>query len=78
MALQARVLAALKERDQTRDVSITVEAAGGRITLRGIVLNAEERAQTESVATAVPGVDAVDNELRVMTSSRRFASAKHS
>jgi cytidylate kinase len=77
MALQARVQAALKEGDQTRDVSITVEAAEGRITLRGIVLNADERAQTESVAAAVPGVTAVDNELRVMTSSRRFASAKY-
>ena len=32
---------------------------------------------TESVATAVPGVTGVDNQLRVMTPSRRFASAKH-
>ena len=43
---------------------ITVEASQGRVTLRGIVLNAEERAQTESVATAVPGVTGVDNELQ--------------
>ncbi len=77
MALQARVLAALKERGETSDVSITVEAADGRVRLRGIVLNEQERAATERVAAGVPGVSAVDNELRVMASSRRFASAKH-
>jgi cytidylate kinase len=77
MALEARVQASLKGRGETRDINITVVASDGRVTLRGIVLNAEERAQTESVATAVPGVTGVDNELRVMTPSRRFASAKH-
>ena len=77
MALEARVQASLKERAETRDINITVVASNGRATLRGIVLNAEERAQTESVATAVPGVTGVDNQLRVMTPSRRFASAKH-
>jgi len=77
MALEARVQASLKERAETRDINITVVASYGRATLRGIVLNAEERAQTESVATAVPGVTGVDNQLRVMTPSRRFASAKH-
>lgn len=76
MALEARVQAALKAQAQTHD--ITVEASHGRITLRGIVLNAEERGQAESVATAVPGVASIDNQLRLMTSSRRFASAKYS
>lgn len=76
MALEARVRAALKEHAATRDISITINAKEGRIALRGIVLNAEERAQTESVAAAVPGVAAVDNQLRLMTSSRLFASAK--
>jgi osmotically-inducible protein OsmY len=46
------------------------------VSLRGIVLDADEREQAESVAAAVPGVSAVANELRLMTSSRRFASAK--
>jgi osmotically-inducible protein OsmY len=77
MALETRVQAWLKDRAQTRDISITVEASNGRITLRGIVLNAEERAQTEGVASGVPGVAGVDNQLRVMTPSRRFAAAKH-
>jgi cytidylate kinase len=76
MALEARVRAALKEHAATRDISITVNAKEGRIALRGIVLDTEERTQTESVAAAVPGVAGVDNQLRLMTSSRLFASAK--
>ncbi len=77
MALEARVRVALKDHPATRDISITIEATQGRVTLRGIVLNADERTQAESVATAVSGVTGVDNQLRLMTTSRRFASAKH-
>ncbi|MDR6854073.1 cytidylate kinase family protein [Variovorax guangxiensis] len=76
MALEARVRAALKEHADTRDTSITIHAKEGAVALRGIVLDAEERAQAESVAAAVPGVSGVANELRLMTSTRRFASAK--
>ena len=76
MALEARVRAALKEHPDTRDTSITVHAKQAEVMLRGIVLDAEEREQAESVAAAVPGVRGLANELRLMTSSRRFASAK--
>jgi cytidylate kinase len=76
MALEARVRAALKEHAATRDINITINARQGQIALRGIVLNNEERAQTESVAAAVAGVQSVDNQLRLMTSSRLFASSK--
>jgi cytidylate kinase len=76
MALEARVRAALKEHADTRDTSITILAKQGEVRLRGIVLDADEREQAESVAAAVPGVSAVANELRLMTRSRRFASAK--
>ena len=76
MALEARVRAALKEHPQTRDTSITVQAKQAEVRLRGIVLDAEEREQAESVAAAVPGVRGMANELRLMSSSRRFASAK--
>jgi hypothetical protein len=76
MALAARVRAALKDHAATGDINVTIEATQGRIALRGIVLNAQERLQTESVATAVRGVAAVDNHLRLMTSSRRFVAAK--
>jgi cytidylate kinase len=76
MALEARVRAALKEQAQTSDIRVTVNANQGEVILRGIVLNSEERAQTEAVAGAVTGVTGVHNQLRLMASSRRFASAK--
>lgn len=76
MALAARVKAALKDGAATADIRVTVEADHGRVSLRGIVLDADERAQTEAVAAAVEGVGAVDNQLRLMATTRRFASAK--
>ncbi|HEY2929252.1 cytidylate kinase family protein [Piscinibacter sp.] len=76
MALEARVRVALKDHAATRDINVTIDANQGQVTLRGIVLNAEERTHTESVATGVPGVAGVDNQLRLMTSSRLFASSK--
>lgn len=76
MALEARVRAALKEQPATRDINITINARQGQVALRGIVLDAEERSQTEDVAAAVAGVQSVDNQLRLMTSSRLFASSK--
>ncbi|CAN7701434.1 cytidylate kinase family protein [Variovorax sp. LjRoot84] len=76
MALEARVRAALKEHAATRDINITINARQGQVALRGIVLDNEEREQTESVAAAVAGVHSVDNQLRLMTSSRLFASSK--
>jgi cytidylate kinase len=77
MTLEARVQAALKDHEATRDINITVNANEGRITLQGIVLNAEERARTEGVVAAVRDVSGVDNQLRLMATSRLFASAKY-
>ena len=76
MALAARVKAALKDGAATADIRVTVEADHGRVSLRGIVLDADERAQTEALTAAVEGVGAVDNQLRLMATTRRFASAK--
>lgn len=76
MTLEARVRAALKERPQTRDIDITVEASNGRVVLRGIVVNAVERTQAVNVTTAVSGVAGVDNQLKVMSRSKLFTSAK--
>ncbi|MDM0076023.1 cytidylate kinase family protein [Variovorax sp. J2P1-59] len=76
MALAARVRVALKDHPATRAISITVEANKGRITLRGIVLDDEERTQTQSVAADVAGVTDVDNQLKLMATTRRFASSK--
>jgi osmotically-inducible protein OsmY len=71
------VRVALKDHPATRDINVTILAHRGWVTLQGIVLNAEERMQTESIVGAVPGVAEVVNELRLMASSRLFASAKY-
>jgi cytidylate kinase len=76
MALEARVRAALKEHEATRDINVTITANQGELMLRGIVLNSDERSQAEAVAAEVSGVSGVHNQLRLMASTRRFASAK--
>jgi cytidylate kinase len=78
MALSARVRAALRANDATQGVDVSIEStAGGRVALRGIVVSDQERSATERVAAAVAGVTAVDNDLRVMASSRLFTSSKN-
>ena len=77
LTLDARVRAALKKQTATQNVNVIIESRSGNVTLRGIVLNAEELTETEKIATAVAGVDSVTNELRVMASSRLFTSAKY-
>lgn len=76
MALEVRIEAALKDHRPTRDTEVTIKAKQGAVTLSGIVLNADERGIVEQVATGVDGVSSVANELRLMTTSRKFASAK--
>lgn len=76
MALQAGVRAALRGHELTRNVDVVIEGGQSGIVLRGIVVSAAERAAAEQVASAVSGVAAVDNQLRVMASSRLFTSAK--
>ncbi len=77
MAVQAHVRAAMRANDATRNVDVVIEGAGTGIVLRGIVVNTDERSAAEQVAAGVPGVSAVDNQLRVMSSSRLFTSAKN-
>jgi cytidylate kinase len=76
MALHARVRSALRANEATRDVNIVIEGADANVVLRGIVVSDAERAVVEQAAVAVPGVASVDNQLRVMASSRLFTSAK--
>ena len=77
MALSARVRSALKANEETQDVDVTIDSSDDRVVLRGIVVKAAERDAAEAVAAAVAGVGRVDNQLRVMASSRLFAAAKH-
>lgn len=47
--------------------NVKLVAAGGVVTLRGPVDNADEKARVESVAQGVSGVSRVDNQLDVKT-----------
>jgi cytidylate kinase len=76
LALQARIRAALRANESTREVDVTIECDAGRVTLRGIVVAAADRPAAQQVAAAVPGVTGVDNQLRVMSASRLFTSSK--
>lgn len=77
LALNARIRAELKDSDSTRSLSITIESLSGEVVLKGIVLNAEESNEAARIAGAVPGIRNIDNQLQLMASSRRFASAKY-
>lgn len=76
MTLAARVRAALKADETTQNINITIECSNGRLTLSGIVLNANEKSDAEKVATQVAGVTGIENKLRLMASSRRFTYSK--
>ena len=76
LALQARVRAALKADERTHDVNVVIESTAGRVALRGILATAEELAATTQVAATAPGVTDIDNQLRVMATSRQFPSAR--
>lgn len=77
MTLTARIRAAFKDNEATRDTKVTIESRSGLISLQGIVISDAERNAAQQVAAAVQGVTGVDNQLRVMSTSRRFTSAKY-
>jgi hypothetical protein len=77
LALQARARAALKADERTAGIDVVVEASAGRLVLRGIVVNEEERALAHSIVAGLAGVRGVDDELRTMTGGLyRFPSQR--
>ena len=72
LALSAAVRSALKDHGATHEVNIEIQANGGNVALRGIVLNEQERDDAARIASTVAGVDHVDNQLRVMSVYPRF------
>ncbi len=76
LALSAHVRAALRAHEETHGVDITIESQGGQLTLRGIVASNEEKAAAVRVSTGVAGVLSVDDQLRVMSRSKLFPSAR--
>lgn len=75
LTLAAHVRAALRTNPATDHTSIAAEADGSTVTLRGIVVDADELRVTEEVARRVPGVARVISELRPMRSGNRFETA---
>jgi cytidylate kinase len=77
LALQAKALAALKADPRTAGIDIAVEVKGGRITLAGIVVDDREKGLVKEVVQSIPGVGAIDDELRTMTGGLyRFPSQR--
>ncbi len=76
MALSARVRAALRAHEATGGVDITIDSADGQVTLRGIVADVGEKSAAAQVCAGVAGVQAVDDQLRVMARSKLFPSAR--
>ena len=66
LALQARAVAALKADPRTSGIDISVEPQGGRLRLRGIVVDEREKALVKEVLQPLAGVTAVQDELRTM------------
>ena len=74
MTLAAHIRAALRGHAATSHTRIVIEPSDGRVTLRGIVLNADERRETEKTVAAVPGVLSVDSQLRSMSDSKQYSA----
>lgn len=76
MAVEAHIRAALRSDEQTQGVNVSIECRAGQVVLTGMVVSERERLATEQIAAAVPGVAAVDNQLRVMRMPKMFPSSK--
>ncbi len=78
MALSARVRAALRADERTREIIVNIEAAAdGAVCLTGIVVSDTERTLVADVSAAAAGVASVDNQLNVMKTSKLFTSSKN-
>ena len=66
LALQARARAALRADPRTTAIDIVVDVEDGRVTLRGIVVDENEKALGREVVSKLPGVKEVVDELRTM------------
>jgi len=79
LALQATARAALRADSRTSAIDIVVEVTNGRVTLRGIVVDQDEKALCEEIISKLPGAQGVENELRTMAGGlRRFPSQPRS
>lgn len=63
LRLEASVRSALRQDEGTRKIRIMVGAQEGKVTLRGVVDSTQEKRRAAEVASAVPGVADVVNDL---------------
>jgi cytidylate kinase len=71
LVLVAKVRAALRQDAATRELSVSMRARRGAVTLEGVVDAAAQAKDTERVAAAVPGVRSVENLLRAVSEMRK-------
>lgn len=76
LTLEYHVRAALRASPRTADVKISISADGGKLTLEGIAVDAEERHAIAELISAVPGVKSADNKLRIMKYPKIFPASK--
>ncbi len=69
LALEWGVRSALRRDARTADLSISVTACDGRVSLLGVADDEAERAAAEEVARAVEGARDVDNQLKSASGS---------
>jgi cytidylate kinase len=69
LALEWGVRSALRRDARTADLSITVTACDGRVSLLGVAGDEAERTAAEEVARAVEGARDVDNQLKSASGS---------
>lgn len=67
LALSARARAALKANPATSAIDVAIEAAKGRLILRGIVADEAEHALCKKVVGAVPGMQGIEDGLTTMS-----------
>jgi cytidylate kinase len=71
LGLKARVRAALRTDERTRDLRFPIEIEKGVVKLLGVVDTREQRSDAEKVVLSVTGTTAINNQLRVATEIHR-------
>jgi cytidylate kinase len=78
LAIEAKARAALKADERTAGIDISPDVTGGVVTLRGIVVDDQEKSLVNEVVRRIPGTTAVHDELRTMAGGLfRFPSQKN-